>query len=310
MHVLITGGLGFIGHRVGLELLARGAQITIVDLPAFGDASLPSAAIPPQGGPVEIVLADVRQAADWGHRLADVDVVIHCAGVHQADEVAADVAGHIDVNVAGTRSLLDATVAAGVGRFIYLSSAKVYGQIDGRASQEDDLVAPIDVYALGKAVAEIYCDRYATNHSLEVSVIRPFSVYGPGQDTHTGYMGALLEALRRSRRVILPGGPDTSRDFVHIDTVVDVCVSAALSVDAPPPILNAGSGVPTSLAELVEAFQTASGRDLEVTYRDPRPGTLVRTLADVSLMTDFSCPTLPPLQMGIQETTDAQLGMP
>lgn len=309
MHVLITGGHGLIGHAVAERLLAADHRVTNVDLPRFG---VPDRVPGGPGGPgaYDLIEADILDVADWGAVLGDVDVVVHTAGIHQVDEVARDPVRHIDVNVTGTHKLLTAAHQHGVRRFVYLSSAKVYGHAYGRASREDDLVAPVESYALGKVVAEHYCAHFAEQLDMATCSIRPFSVYGPGQDTHTGYIGALLESLRRGHRVVLAGAPDFVRDFVHLDTVVDLCVDAVCSEHPPPLVLNAGSGRATTLAELVTAFETVTERPLRVSYRDPRPGTLRFTLADTTRMNEFTRPTLPELEAGILETVTAELGRP
>lgn len=310
MHVLITGGVGFIGHHVGLTLLERGVRVTVVDLPRFGAVTLPGLAARALDREPEIVVADILDRDQWTHHLQGVDAVVHCAGVHQVDEVESQPLRHIEVNVSGTLGLLEAMVEYGVPRLVNLSSAKVYGENQGRPSHEDDLVVPIDAYALGKVVAEQYGVRFAADHGLEVCSIRPFSVFGPGQPTNTGYVGALLDAACHGGRVVLPGSPETVRDFVSIDTVVDTCVAAALADRTPPPSLNCGSGEATTLDDLTRTFSAVAGRDLEVSYREPRDGTLTVTLADAERMIAFAAPRMPSLADALAPTIDAVLGMP
>ena len=310
VHVLITGGLGFIGHHLSLALLASGAQVTIVDLPRFGAASLPARSGREFADRTRIVLADVRDREAWFPLLSAVDVVVHCAGVHQIDEVEGDVLRHIDVNVGGTRTVLDGLVQYAVPRLVYLSSAKVYGQNSGHPSREDDIRAPVDSYALGKTVAEQYGADFAARHGLEVCSVRPFSVIGPGQPTNTGYIGALLDGACQGGRVVLPGTPEMSRDFVSIDTVVDTCVAAVVAEAAPPPVVNCGSGTSTTLAALTETFEEVAQREMVVAYREPRPGTLERTHADTELMQRFACPRVPALEETLARTLGTHLGLP
>ena len=310
VHVLVTGGLGFIGHHVSLALIERGVRVTILDLPKFGAVSLPGVSARRSDAEAEIVVADLLEPDQWTHHLRGVDAVVHCAGVHQVDEIEAHPLRHVEVNVGGTRRLLEAMVEHEVPRLVNLSSAKVYGQNPGRPSTEDDIVAPVGAYALGKVVAEQYGTRFATDHGLEVCSVRPFSVFGPGQSTNTGYVGALLDAVCHGGRVIIPGSAEMMRDFVSIDTVVDTCVAAALTDGAPPPLLNCGSGEATTLAELTRTFSAVAGREFEVTYREPRAGTLRVTLADVERMNRFAAPRLPTLSEALAPTIAACLGMP
>ncbi|MEZ5246666.1 MAG: NAD-dependent epimerase/dehydratase family protein [Acidimicrobiales bacterium] len=296
MHVLVTGGLGYIGGEAVRRFLQRGDRVSVVDLPRIG------AVAPTPHENLAVHFADITNPTLIGPLLRGVDVVVHGAGIHQADEVVRHPNRHVEVNVNGTYNMLEAAVGAGVSRFVHLSSAKIYGPVDvDGASNESDLVRPADEYSLGKYAAESFCNHFAEHTPLEVCALRPFSVYGPAMDLRTGYCGALLDALLSGTAAVLSGRPDYSRDFVHLDTVADVVVAAATSSTAPPPRLNVGSGTSTTLAELVAVFDAHVCRDLEVTYSEPRPGTLDRTLADISLMSEFACPDIPDLRTGISE---------
>lgn len=298
MHVLVTGGLGFIGGRLTRRLLDRGDRVTALDLPRFGVRSKPV------GDGLSVRFVDILDGDAILPYFEGVDAVVHSAGVHHVDEVVRHPNRHVDVNVKGTLNVLDAAAQHGTRRMVQLSTAKVYGP-SFDASRESDLVRPADEYALGKCVAETYCAHYAETRDMEVTAVRPFSVYGPGMDMRTGYCGALLDSLVTGGDPVLSGAADYSRDFVHVDTVVDVLL-ATLRLDADlPQIVNAGSGTSTSLAELVAIFSCHAGRQLHPTYSEPRPGTLDRTLADVSLMNELASPDVPDLASGIAETVHA-----
>lgn len=299
MRVLVTGGLGYIGGAVVRRVLAQGDEVVAVDLPRL-NITPPT----PRAG-LEVHYADVTEPDEIAPLMRDIDVVVHAAGIHQADDVARHPHRHVEVNVNGTYNMLEAAANVGVSRFVHLSTAKIYGPSTA-PSREADLVRPADEYSLGKYAAESFCTHFAATTPLEVCMLRPFSVYGPGMDLRTGYCGMLLDALMGGAAAVLPGRPDFSRDFVHLDTVVDVVLATITSPVPPPPTLNVGSGVATSLAELVDIFRGQVCRRLPVTYSEARPGTLDRTLADISLMSDFACPDIPDLRTGIIETIAAQ----
>jgi nucleoside-diphosphate-sugar epimerase len=294
MHVLVTGGLGYIGGEAVRRFLRRGDRVSVIDLPRL------AAMAPAPHANLRVHFADITDPAVIGPLMAGVDAVVHSAGIHHAEEVVRHPNRHVDVNVNGTYVMLEAAVDAGVSRFVHLSSAKIYGPSEA-ASNEKDLVRPADEYSLGKYAAESFCTHFASITPLEVCALRPFSVYGAGMDLRTGYCGMLLDALMSGRPAVLPGRAGFSRDFVHLDTVADVVVAAITSATAPPQVLNVGSGVATTLAELVDVFAAHICRPLEVTYSEPRPGTLDRTLADISLMSEFACPDIPDLRTGISE---------
>ncbi|MEQ8843176.1 MAG: NAD-dependent epimerase/dehydratase family protein [Acidimicrobiales bacterium] len=294
MRVLVTGGLGYIGGEVVRRLLQRGDEVSVIDL-----ARRPATAPPPPHDNMTVHFANITKPEKIRPLFDDVDAVVHAAGIHHADEVARQPNRHVNVNVGGTLNVLRAAEQAGVRRVVQLSSAKVYGQTEV-ASTESDLVRPTDEYALGKCVAEAYCAHFAANTTLEVTSLRPFSVYGPGMDLRTGYCGALLDAVVTGAPAVLSGTPDFSRDFVHLDTVADVIVAASTSAVPPPLLLNVGSGRSTTLSELVEVFDDLTCRRLAATYSTPRGGTLERTLADISLMNDVACPEIPDLRTGVE----------
>jgi UDP-glucose 4-epimerase len=268
--VLVTGARGFIGAGVVRAAHAQGHDVVALDRSAEGRAL-------PDG--VQTLEGDITRPEDWRSVFTGVDAVVHCAAIHRPGEIAEGTERSIEVNLRGTRLMLEAAVAAGVQRFVHLSSAKAYGEPLGFPSREHDLVNPIESYGLAKAVTEDYCRYFTARTPMRCLSLRPFSVYGPGQDFNTGYIGQLLEGWTLGAPVALSGHAGFVRDYVHIDDVVDMCLAAA-SEDQPFDVVNVGSGSPTTLGELVELFATLTGTVLDVRFRTARPGTIERTLAD------------------------------
>jgi nucleoside-diphosphate-sugar epimerase len=133
--------------------------------------------------------------------------------------------------------------------------------------------------------------------------VRPFSVYGPGQDLTTGYIGQLIEASLGRSPVTLSGRPDFVRDFVHVDDVAEVCLAAART-DQPFDVVNAGSGHGTSIRELVSEVARLSGQSIDVRYKTARSGTIERTLADIRR--ELPLLARPPISLrsGLSQTID------
>jgi len=288
--VVVTGGAGFIGTALRRELAAAGHAVICADVVAEAD-----------------MRADVTRAVDCARICADADVVVHGAAIHRADDAAGRPAEMIRINVHGTANLLRAAAAAGVGRFVLLSTAKVYG--DAGAADEDDLPRPADPYGLTKFGAEALTRRIHDETGLPASVVRPFSVYGPGQDLHTGYVGMLLRALRDDATARLPGAPDFRRDFVCID---DVCALCTAIIDAALPgytVFNAASGQASRLGELVRLTERAAGRAIDVEYVRPRDGTLRVSAGRVDrARRQLGLPPATPLAAGVARTVDWLLG--
>lgn len=274
MKVFVTGLGGWIGSQLAVALDRGNTKVAGIDR-TFDQRPLPDSAV--------TVSADIRDPSSWRELLDGVDVVVHGAAVHHVDTVSAHPSRAIDINLRGTRAVLDAATAAGVPRFVFLSSAKVYGEAERLPSQEADLVAPIEPYGLAKAVSEQYVDHYARHHGLTASIVRPFSVYGPDQDQHTGYVGALIHAAANGVSPHLAGEPSFRRDFVYIDDVVDAIV-ALLDHPDPPSVVNVASGTSVRLDDAVSIAAQRSDLQPDVVYERPRPGTVTATHGSVAVL--------------------------
>ncbi|MDB4888764.1 MAG: galE [Gemmatimonadetes bacterium] len=220
--VLVTGASGFVAGAV----VRRGAM----------DGSLAIRAATRQDGGafpsnVERVLVDAPfEQHDWTSALADVHVVVHAAArVHIMRDSSSDALSEFRrINVEGTMNLARRAAKAGVRRLVFLSTIKVNGE---RTTRErpftpDDLPAPVDPYGLSKLEAEIALRQLASDSGMEVVIIRPVLVYGPGVK---GNFRSLLRWVRRG--IPLPlGSIENRRSLVALDNLVDLIL---LSVRHP-----------------------------------------------------------------------------
>ena len=189
MRIAITGGSGFIGSAVAERLRRQGHSVKSTDV---------------RGADPQYI-RNVLKAEDCERICRGADVVIHGAAIHNASETKASPTAMIELNIEGTANMLIAAVAEGVRRFIYLSSGKIYGDTAHQASRESDLPRPKEHYALSKLAGEHYLESFQRKHDLDCVAIRPFSVYGPGQDLNTGYIGMLMQGMLDGNPVHIPG---------------------------------------------------------------------------------------------------------
>ncbi len=171
MRILVTGATGFVGSEIIRQLdLTPGCEpVAALRRPI---------AVP---GVATVIVGELGPQTDWAHALEGVDAVVHCAGrAHQLNDHAADSLSEFRrVNVEGTRRLAECAAAAGVRRFIYLSSAKVHGEAThGQPFRETDEPAPSDPYAISKHEAECALTALAARIGLETVILRPPVVYG------------------------------------------------------------------------------------------------------------------------------------
>lgn len=210
MKLLITGSTGFVGSRV-VQLANKRRWNTIE--------------VRRQCTSIEsncVVVSNISATTDWGEAFTGVDCIVHCAArVHQMQETEEDaLAAYRDVNTYGTLNLAKQAAIAGVKRFVFLSTAKVHGEFTLPCApfQPEVTQAPSDAYALSKYEAEIGLKKIADETGLEVVIIRPPLVYGPGVKAN------FLSLMKLANKGLpLPlGAINNKRSMVFVDNLVDL----------------------------------------------------------------------------------------
>jgi nucleoside-diphosphate-sugar epimerase len=215
--VLVTGADGFVGRVLCRSLVARGVGVRA----AVRIAREIPGTVPGGPHPTEVVaVGDIGPDTDWGKALVGCRAVIHLAArVHVLREQSADpLAEFRRVNSAGTRRLAEAAVAAGVERFVFVSTVKVHGEASpGRPLLETDPLKPSDPYAVSKCEAEQALAEVCGQSSMRLTILRPPLVYGPGVG---GNFARLLRAVDRG--VPLPFGAFRNRrSLVYVENLAD-----------------------------------------------------------------------------------------
>jgi UDP-glucuronate 4-epimerase len=284
--VVVTGGAGFIGSHLCEALLRRGDRVVAIDnLNDFYDPAIKRrslAALAKQPG-FRFVEKDIRDRGAMASEIAGAkpDAIVHLAAMAGVRPSIENPALYADVNVMGTVHLLDAAVAARVGRFIFASSSSVYGNNEKVPFSEDDRVdEPISPYAATKKAGELIAHTYAHLHGMAVSCLRFFTVYGPRQRPEM--------AIHKFARLILEGKPvpmfgdgSMRRDFTYIDDIVDGVVRS-LDRAKGYRIYNLGESRTVSLREMIAALENALGKKAAIQRLPEVPGDVRITYADVS----------------------------
>ncbi len=216
---LVTGGCGYFGSLLVRHLLDHGHDVRVFDL--VDDIDLD----------VEVVVGDIRDSAAVRGAVQDVDVVFHnVAQVPLArDDELLDT-----VNVAGTRVLLDASTAAGVGRVVHTSSSAVFGVPRTNPVLTSTPLSPAESYGRAKARAEQICADYTDR--LDVSIVRPRTILGHGR---LGIFGILFDWIADGADPFVLGRGDNRYQFVHADDLADLCRRAGELPGSH--VLNAGT---------------------------------------------------------------------
>lgn len=248
MKVLVTGASGFVGRALCGALLQ----------PGHSTHSLVRAVRTPRGLPGECVVGDMGGTADWRHALQDVQVVVHLAArVHvMHDKTKNPLAAFRLVNTAGTLNLARQVAAAGVRRFVFVSSIKVNGEERATAYTEVDTPAPEDAYALSKWEAEQGLRQIAAATGLEVVILRPPLVYGPGVGAN---FLALLRAVARGMPLPL-GAINNQRSLIYVGNLADTIVRCLEHPAAAGKTFLVSDAETVSTTELIRRMAAALGR--------------------------------------------------
>ena len=280
--VLVTGGAGVIGSHV-VDQLVKGGVGEVVVLDNFSRGRAENLAWATANGPVQVVEGDIRDRRLLGELMARTDLVFHQAAI-RITRCAEEPRLALEVLVDGAFNVLEAAVAAGVGRVVAASSASVYGAAERFPTAEDHHpYGNRTMYGAAKMFNEGLLRSFHDMYGLDYVALRYFNVYGPRMDTHGVYTEVLIRWMDRIAAgqppVILGDGSQTM-DFVYVE---DVARANLLAAGAPvtDEVLNVASGSETSLAELARLLLGAMGSDLEPEHGPERKvNSVPRRLAD------------------------------
>jgi nucleoside-diphosphate-sugar epimerase len=300
--VLVTGAGGFIGAAVVRRLVALGAEVR-----ALAGPPAEAAALRPPPPPVRPVHGEIDDGELLARLVGGVDCVYHLAGPPSVAASFEQPARTLRVHAVGTAALLEACAAAGVRRLVHVSSAEVYAPADGPVG-EDHPRAPRSPYGAAKLAAELLLETCAERAQIRATILRPFSVYGPGGPPRS-LVAELAGALARGEPLRV-ADPRPVRDYVFVDDAAGAIAAAALREGPPVRAFNLASGRGVSVAELVRALLAAVGRAAEAPLpRAPdRPGAglTLELVGDPRRARDelgFSPTT--PLEVGLARTARA-----
>lgn len=252
MKVLVTGGNGFVGRATAARLQATPGMSVVraVRRAALGKSDPLAPAV---------VVDDLDAQTDWLAAVAGVDAVVHTAArVHVMQEAAADpLAEFRRVNVQGTLNLARQAAQAGVRRFVFVSSIKVNGEFTATAQpfNSDSRPAPVDAYGISKLEAEEGLKAIAVQTGMQVVVIRPPLIYGPGVKAN---FATLMRAVERGWPLPL-GAVHNRRSLVGLDNLVDLIATCLTHPNAANQTFLVSDGQDLSTAELVRGMARAAG---------------------------------------------------
>jgi UDP-glucose 4-epimerase len=289
MHILVTGGVGFIGGHIAESVAEDGHDVAVLDnFEPYYDTGLKRhnveiarGAASQSDGSYELVEGSVTDTELVDDLVADADMIFHQAaqaGVRTSVEEPKKVN---DYNVTGTLNLLEAIREHGIDRFVNASSSSVYGKPEYLPYDEEHPNEPVSPYGASKLAAEHYTRIYNEVHNLPTVSLRYFTVYGPRMRPDMAISNFVSRCIKGNPPVVYGDGSQT-RDFTYIDDVVDANRKLLTDDSADGEIMNIGSTDNIDILTLAKTVRDEIDPTLEIEFTDRHDSDAEHTHSDIS----------------------------
>ena len=291
MHILVTGGAGFIGSHLVDSLLAEGVEVTVLDnFDSFYDRQVKERNIREHRNHerYRLIDGDLRDAESLNEQLtARFDVIVHLAAMAGVRPSIERPLTYQDVNVTGTQNLLEIARRQKIPHFVFASSSSVYG-VNPRVpwSEDDYVLQPISPYASTKVSGELLGHVYSHLFGFRFIALRFFTVYGPRQRPDLA-IHKFAHLISSGRPIPLFGDGSTRRDYTYVDDIV-AGIRGAIRYDRSPyEVINLGNNATVTLIEMVHTIEEALGKRATIDWKPDQPGDVPQTWASVAKARDL-----------------------
>jgi UDP-glucose 4-epimerase len=270
---VVTGGAGFIGSHIVDELIRRRVETYVVDDLSTG--KLENLSQHEGSGLLHVVVGDGRKIDQLLAGVDHIDVLFHEAAIANVLRSVKEPMVVHDVNVNMSLQMMNFCLAKKIRRFVFASSAAVYGVVGDVKAKEDLLCYPSSPYGASKMCVENYVHAYRQTYGLEGVMLRYFNVYGPRQamSDYSGVITLFVNAILRREPVTVYGDGRQVRDFVNVRDIVQANMLAMEDDAAVGEVFNVASGQSTSILQLLEILKSiANARELQHTFAPSRAG--------------------------------------
>ncbi len=301
---LVTGGAGFIGSHLVESLLKTGEEVRVLDDLSTGKISNLEAV----RHSLTFYEADIRDLEAIRPCFSGVDYVVHLAALSSVVRSLEDPVTANAVNLSGTLNVLVAARDAGAKRLVFAASAAAYGDSPLMPRRESQEPRPLSPYALTKLAGEYYCQLFTRLFGLEAVALRFFNIFGARQDPRSPYTGVLSKFITAYIQGTIPvifGDGEQSRDFTHVDNVVDAVRRACVASQAPGRVVNVGTGMSYTLNQTVTELNRIFAKQVVPDFRAERAGDVRESLADVTVAREIlGYRPLVDFQNGLERTVE------
>lgn len=280
MKALVTGGAGFIGSHIVERLLHDGHEVIVLD-----DFSTGHRSNLPKSNSLSIIEGSISNYDTVKRCMLDVDWVFHKAAVASVPKTVNDPVGSSLINYQGTLHLLEAARENRVKRFVFASSAALYGDEPTLPKVESMCPVTLSPYAVDKLASESACGMYTKLYGLETVCLRYFNVYGPRQDPSSPYSGVISIFTSKLKNKEIPtiyGDGEQTRDFVFVSDVVEANIKAVTEKNCAGQFFNIATGHKISLNALLKTLCELYNTEFNARYEAARQGDIKHSYAAIA----------------------------
>lgn len=289
MHILVTGGAGFIGSNLIRQLFQNnpGVRITCIDnFDTFYSADLK-----------QFNIRDFKINPDFHFLYNDiavtsaeelcelipetVDVIVHIAAKAGVRPSIQNPLAYQQTNIIGLQNMLDFAKEKNIKQFVFASSSSVYGVNDHYPWKEDELLLPISPYAMTKLSGEMLGHVYSKLFGIRFIVLRFFTVYGPAQRPDLA-IHKFTKAVLKGEPITMYGDGSSSRDYTYVDDTVQGIIAAMQYDKSGFEVINLGNNYSISLKELISVIEEVIGKKAIIEKYPEQPGDVQKTYADIT----------------------------
>lgn len=278
--IIVTGGAGFIGSNIVIELVRRGEDVTVIDNLLTGKKENLDSVIEK----INFIEGDVKNLAFLQSVFKGIDIVIHQAALPSVPRSVVDPVTSNANNIDGTLNVLVAARDNNVKRVVYAASSSAYGNAQVDYKTEDLSADPLSPYALTKYVGEKYCQIFYQLYGLETICLRYFNVFGPHQNPNSEYAAVIpkfITSILKGESPEIYGDGEQSRDFTYVANNVEANILAAFSKKGAGEVINIACGDSISLNELIDMINEELGTSIKPIYQKERIGDVKHSKAGI-----------------------------
>lgn len=252
---VVTGGSGFIGSHIVDELIKRGIETFVIDNLTTG--TMENLKQHRTNKLLHIFLGDAKNIDRFLLYINDIDVVFHQSAIISVPRSVREPMIVHDANVNTTLKVMNFCVSRNIKRFVFASSAAVYGKLQNQKASEDLICWPASPYGASKLAAEDYLKAYQQTYDFEPVILRYFNVYGPRQlmNDYSGVITIFINQLLRRESPTIFGDGNQVRDFIHVQDIVQANMLAMENENASGKIFNVATGNSMSVLELLNTLK-------------------------------------------------------